>query len=402
MRWLAKVSDKTYSRNNEKPGTPAHLQHDGAHQMFARYSIFVLFVATTLFNVHFVMAQSKGLLSPLDRPALMVRLPAKSYLLSVAEAGYRLVAVGERGVIVLSDDDGMTWRQAKVPVSVTLTAVQFLTARLGWAVGHYGIVLHTEDGGETWVRQFEGVTAARIVLEAAKIKSKEAGSDGPTNKKALSDAELLVKDGADKPFLDLHFDSAKSGVIVGAYNLILHTEDGGKTWLPWLDRLDNPQNFHLYAIAASGSQLYIAGEKGVLFRSDDCGKSFTRLDTPYKGSYFALSLFPSGEVVVAGLRGNAFRSADQGASWKKIAVAAPISFTAAKLTRKGSLILANQAGQLFMSNDLGVSLKPIHTSPLPPINDLLITQDGALVVVGANGVTRLTIPGDTTSTGVKK
>ena len=402
MRWLAKVSDKTYLRNDEKPGTPAHLQHDGAHQMFARYSVFVLFVAAAFFNVPFAMAQSKGLLSPLDRPALMVRLPAKSYLLSIAEAGHRLVAVGERGIIVLSDDGGMTWRQAKVPVSVTLTAVQFPTARLGWAVGHYGVVLHTEDSGETWVRQLDGETAARLVLEAAQIKSEKAGSDNPTNKKSLSDAELLVKDGADKPFLDLYFDSDKSGVIVGAYNLIFHTDDGGKTWLPWLDRLQNRKNFHLYAIAALGSQLYIAGEKGVLLRSDDDGKRFTRLDTPYKGSYFVLSLLPSGEVVVAGLRGNAFRSADQGASWQKIEVAAPISFTAAKLTKKGSLILANQAGQLFKSNDLGGALKPINTSPLPPINDLLITSDGALVVVGVNGVMRLSIPENKAITGDTK
>lgn len=370
--------------------------------MFARYSLFSLFMAATLFNAPSAMAQSKGLFSPLDRPALMARQPAKSYLLSVAEVGHRLVAVGERGVIVLSDDGGLTWRQAKVPVSVTLTAVQFPTPQQGWAVGHYGVVLHTEDGGETWVRQFDGVTAAKIVLAAAQAKSREAGSEESINKKFLSDAELLVKDGADKPFFSLHFSDDKSGVIVGAYNLIFHTEDGGKSWLPWLDRLDNPKNIHLYAIAASGSQLYIAGEQGLALRSGDRGKSFSRLDTPYKGSYFAISLFPSGEVVIAGLRGNAFRSADQGVSWQKIEVAAPISFTAAKLTKKGSLILANQAGQLFKSNDLGVSLKPIHASPLPPINDVLITPDGALVAVGEQGVMRVAIPGDAATTGEKK
>ncbi|SFB27658.1 Uncharacterized protein SAMN04515620_13414 [Collimonas sp. OK607] len=370
--------------------------------MFARYSGFLLFMAATLFSAPSAVAQSNGLLSPLNRPATMAWQPAKAFLLSVAEAGNRLVAVGERGVIVLSDDGGKTWRQAKVPVSVTLTAVQFPTPKQGWAVGHYGVVLHTEDGGETWVRQLDGVTAAKIILAAAQAKSKEPGSDETVNKKALSDAELLVKDGADKPFLGLHFDSDKSGVIVGAYNLIFHTEDGGKTWLPWLDRLNNPKGFHLYSIDASGSHLYIAGEQGLVLRSDDRGMSFVRLETPYKGSYFALSLFPSGEVVVAGLRGNAYRSADQGVSWQKIEVATPISFTAVKLINNQNLILANQAGQIFKSTDSGRSLKLINTPPLPPLNDVLITPDGAVVAVGVLGVMRLDIPGDAATTGEKK
>jgi len=62
-------------------------------------------------------------------------------------------------VVILSDDDGATWHQAKVPVSVTLTAVSFGTPAKGWAVGHSGIVLHTEDGGETWVKQLDGIQA---------------------------------------------------------------------------------------------------------------------------------------------------------------------------------------------------------------------------------------------------
>jgi photosystem II stability/assembly factor-like uncharacterized protein len=66
-------------------------------------------------------------------------LPA--YLTGIARAGKRLVAVGERGIVVLSDDDGATWRQASVPVSVTLAAVQFPTPTQGWVVGHYGVVL---------------------------------------------------------------------------------------------------------------------------------------------------------------------------------------------------------------------------------------------------------------------
>ena len=89
-------------------------------------------------------------------------------MLAITRAGARLVAVGERGSILLSDDSGVSWRQAKVPVSVTLTAVQFPNAKAGWAVGHLGVVLHSADGGETWAKQLDGREAASLVLEAAK------------------------------------------------------------------------------------------------------------------------------------------------------------------------------------------------------------------------------------------
>ncbi|WP_445667044.1 hypothetical protein, partial [Klebsiella pneumoniae] len=44
--------------------------------------------------------------------------PDRGYLLSVARAGERLVAVGESGLVILSDDQGATWRQVQAPVNV--------------------------------------------------------------------------------------------------------------------------------------------------------------------------------------------------------------------------------------------------------------------------------------------
>jgi AraC family transcriptional regulator len=43
----------------------------------------------------------------------------------------------------------------------------------------------------------------------------------------VRNAELLVSDGADKPFLDLYFKNDREGLGVGAYGLIFQTIDGG-------------------------------------------------------------------------------------------------------------------------------------------------------------------------------
>ena len=62
-----------------------------------------------------------------------------------------LVAVGEYGHIIYSDDDGQTGRKRKyVPTRNTLTSVTFLDNKTGFAVGHDATILKTEDGGLNW------------------------------------------------------------------------------------------------------------------------------------------------------------------------------------------------------------------------------------------------------------
>ena len=87
----------------------------------------------------------------LAQPAQANVRAAASLQLSVTRAGKRLVSVGERGLVLLSDDDGRSWRQARsVPVSVALTQVRFVSDTLGWAVGHSGVVLQLGASRVAW------------------------------------------------------------------------------------------------------------------------------------------------------------------------------------------------------------------------------------------------------------
>ncbi|HSV46999.1 MAG TPA: YCF48-related protein [Ramlibacter sp.] len=327
---------------------------------------------------------------PLARPAMPTRLAARSALLGLGRAGVRLVAVGERGIVVLSDDAGRSWRQAAaVPVSATLTAVQFADARTGFAVGHYGVVLKSEDGGEHWTKLLDGNAAARLALESA-----QALAGGDAAAKAVQEAQRGVQEGPDKPWLAMHFTDAQHGIVVGAYNLALATEDGGKTWKTWSDRLPNPRANHLYAIAREGDEIWLAGEQGLVLRSSDAGRSFGNLATPYAGSFFTASLAQAGAgkpvAILAGLRGNAWRSEDKGASWQRIAVPAPVSLTAAAFDAKGTLYLANQAGHVFASGDAGRSLALMGEAPTPQVGGLLALDDGRVLAAGWRGVGAVT------------
>ncbi|MGT2490175.1 WD40/YVTN/BNR-like repeat-containing protein [Cupriavidus basilensis] len=71
----------------------------------------------------------------------------------LARAGERLVGVGERGKILLSDDHGNTWRSAHVSPdqAAQLTQLAFANGR-GWRRGRTSArwILRTSDGGEHW------------------------------------------------------------------------------------------------------------------------------------------------------------------------------------------------------------------------------------------------------------
>jgi len=136
-------------------------------------------------------------------------------LLGVAAADKRAVAVGEQGVIVLSDDDGRNWRPAKSPTEATLTAVHFVDSRRGFAVGHDAVILMTEDAGETW-------------------KQVHAAPD------------------EQKPLLAVWFENAERGIAVGAYSSFYRTSDGGKSWQAAAEFAATPEKV-VVAPAASGT-----------------------------------------------------------------------------------------------------------------------------------------------------
>src|SRR5262249_28124902 len=83
-------------------------------------------------------AMAGGFVDVLDSPAPMSPIAARAALQSVVPAGDRLVAVGQRGVVLVSNDAGATWKQSPVPVASDLTSVFFVDEEHGWAVGHDG------------------------------------------------------------------------------------------------------------------------------------------------------------------------------------------------------------------------------------------------------------------------
>jgi len=339
----------------------------------------VVFVAGILAQP--VLAQQYG--DDLTTPARASALAARNPLNAVVLAGSRLVAAGLRGHILYSDDDGKTWVQAEVPVRSDLTALAFPKPNLGWAVGHDGVVLHTQDGGASWVKQFDGIQAAKTMAD---YYAAEAAKGNAAAEQVVPEMERLVAEGADKPFLDVWFANENVGFVVGAFNMIFRTADGGKTWQPWFERTENPNRQHFYAIRGNASEVFIVGERGLILRMPVGGERFVALASDYAGSYFGV--LPTSEAVfVFGMRGHVFRSTNLGASWKQLATGIGGGMNGGVSLGANRLVLVSAASDVLYSTNNGDSfdkLKPSRPMSLNAVAPGMAAE--TVVLVGARGV----------------
>ena len=305
-----------------------------------------------------------------NKPAEIEPLAKQSLLLDLAMAGPRLVAVGERGHVLLSDDQGANWRQAKsVPTRVMLTAVFFADAEYGWAVGHDETILNTVDGGENWTR-------SHFAPEAQ------------------------------QPLLDLWFANRVSGIAVGAYGAYFTTNDGGRHWASAKfapprakqpmhdgeaapDEGDLPPDYHLNRIVGVGNRLYVAAEGGQLYRSDDRGATWRVLPSPYEGSFFGLVPIRGEGLLAFGLRGHLYRSADGGETWSQLESHTTAMLTDGIAINDLRVVIGGLAGVLLVSGDAGETFRLTQQDDRKGISALLPGAAGEVVSAGEGGVRNL-------------
>lgn len=323
--------------------------------------------------------------------AVKTKLATEALLLGVTRAGARLVAVGEYGNILFSDDDGRTWEQASdVPATVTLTAVHFADASTGWAVGHDTLILKTVDAGKTWVKQFGGGES-------------------------------------DNALLSVFFLDANHGWAVGAFNYTVETKDGGATWVERktlmppppkppegaapapADEVADPtvpkktvkgagaadpyaaaegDENHLNAMfqGPDANTIFLAAEAGAVYRSLDAGLTWQKVLTGYIGSFWGGLTAKDGSVYATGMRGNIWRSTDKGATWAKLDTSgADQSIATGIQLEDGAFVFVGLGGQVLYSPD-GQKFTLTYRPDRKGLNAVIKDGAGKLLVFGEAGV----------------
>jgi len=311
---------------------------------------------------------------PLDIPATLRDSPQREPLIAAATAGNRLVAVGLRGVIAYSDDDGQHWKQAKSPVSSDLTAVHFPDQRNGWAVGHDGVILHTADAGVTWDKQLDGREAAMQFVAA--YESQLTAGD-PSVAAILTGVRLNYGNGPALPYLGVWFENDQVGYAVGSFGTLAATHDGGKNWAPWFDRIDNPDFLNLNNVRVVNGAVYIVGERGAVYRLDSATQRFTTLSTSYAGSFFGIVGIK--DVLLAyGLGGTIYRSADGGGTWGVLPSPARAAVSDGDASSDGrSIYLVTASAQVLKSADQGATFTELRLPNSMPYTGVRIARESS-------------------------
>ncbi len=358
----------------------------------------VVLVGSAAFEAY---AQINPAVMPTSGP-LSKQTMSRLLLTDASRIGNRVVAVGDRGYIVYSDSNGESWQRATTPPNTPLlTSVFFLDAKTGWAVGHDSMILSSTDQGQTWTKAFS------------------AADD-------------------QKPLMDITFVDANNGFAVGAYGAFYATTDGGKTWVARKlfegtkaaatvaapkkgkyesigsqkvnDKANNKDadiddkaggrggddDKHINAIIklaeansvnTGENKLFAAGEAGLLARSDDGGKTWVKIASPYKGSFFGAIQAQDGAVLIYGLRGRIYRSTDaQLANWKQIENKTVASLMGATRLPDGTVVLAGLSGTVLLSRNNGESFSLLPSGSTKALSSPLLGAPNALLLVGEAGV----------------
>lgn len=290
------------------------------------------------------------------QPAVKAGNPLRDMMLAATRAGKRIVAVGERGVVLLSDDDGATYHQAKsVPTRATLTSVHFVDDKTGWSAGHWGSILTTEDGGETWRLQ-------RDDLET------------------------------DQPLFSVWFRDHRNGVAAGLFSLLLVTEDGGKTWnkarLPSLpgSRMRDVNLFRIFP--ERGGTIWIAGEHGLLFRSQDGARTWDSVPTGAKGTLWTGTTLDDDSILVGGLSGSMYRSTDRGATWSRVDTGTKSSITDMVQLANGQVFAVGLDGLTLTSDDRGATFKAKRRADQSALTAVTVNSRGVPLIFSQSGVVK--------------
>jgi len=292
------------------------------------------------------------------RPSEMAPRAVSNPLLKVVNNGQRYVAVGARGHILVSTD-GNDWKQVASPSDVLLTSVTFADAQNGWAVGHDALIMHTGDGGLTW-----------------KIQNYQP--------------EL------NKPLFDVLFLDANRGFAIGAYGLFLSTTDGGEHWAPMAAPalLDGEKHMNAMTKLGDGS-LVIVGEAGLIGLSSDQGQTWTKLESPYSSSLFAVLAAGDKGALIAGLRGSSYWTGDvHSPKWSKINTQSVQSLFGIAALPGDQIGMVGLDGTLLVFDATG-SVRQIPILDKDGIRQsdslswLTVAKDGGVILVGDAGVQRI-------------
>ncbi len=187
-----------------------------------------------------------------------------------------VIAVGSDGIHKISSDHGQTWLPYSFGIAGNLYSIDAKTtsdSNTGYLVGAGGTYRNYVNATGNWDTQTLGITTDLFGVEdRGNGTGWIVGADGKIFKLILSGTSWAeINSGTRETLNAVRFVSSTKGFIVGTMGTVLKTVDGGSTWMP----VSIPGLLYqtLYSLDASGDQIVIVGDK-ILLSSSDAGETW--------------------------------------------------------------------------------------------------------------------------------
>ncbi len=313
----------------------------------------------------------------------------------VCNVGDFACAVGDRGVVCLSRDAGVSWSTQAVALDCQLTSVCFLTDRVGWIGGYMksrrndnpqGVLLETRDGGESWKRLIgplsisgsTSITAGNLPglihleyfgLDEAVAVTMSATHHGSKRIFQSQDGGLtwtaVNADEASEEWLGADFVSVSEGVIGGArecYAAVVANQ---------AVVINAPQQTLRGIRGASLDSTgigWLVGDGATILTTENAGVTWKKPDGDRPEDFSKLSdlhtvAHHDHVIVAAGSPGCCMlRSDDAGRSWHLVPTPATGLIHRVRIQPNGVSLAVGSFGQILRSTDCGMTWESVRSA----------------------------------------
>lgn len=201
--------------------------------------------------------------------------------------------------------------------------------------------------------RFYGMAALDSVLWAVGADGKIVRSDNDGESWSVQSVPIITH------FQDIAAWDKNTAVVVGNEGVILHTLDGGQTWLKSEAPLNDVVNKLLDVKAYKGGEAWAVGAFGAILMSHDFGKTWSYAREPEDFILNEIVKRADGGLVTVGEFGSILISENGGVDWLSIAPPVESSLMAVDFQDDGIGVAAGLEGVLLKTEDGGFHWKRV-------------------------------------------
>lgn len=303
----------------------------------------------------------------------------------------KLLAIGENGVLLVSDDGGNQWQTIALQTEATLTGLVSINPQT--------IIITCADGSilrsEKTVTEWELIATSSAAFPTGLIYD-------PLHNTTIvltADGEILISDDGGKlwaPVANIHeyltdvtlIDAGKKLLASSANGSLLQSDNGGRTWV----NLPAVTSASIDGILTLNDERVVAyGEGGLLIQSNDAGNNWTLLNTPVNDFVHQLLKVDTNNWLAVGAKGLLLNSNNHGQNWQAIASIQQKTDYLLSIIRdqkSGALITAGPPGTILVSTDMGKTWRvrlALGDASKGYFHQLLGDNQGTLVALAGPG-----------------